>query len=224
MLDGDNRQTFTLADFGIDEVITHILIKNTTVWAASEDGISAYENSVWKSYKILYRVTAFDVDDNGTPWVGTNGGGVFSLEDGEWVEHIVPDSKDTVNNGVPMTVSSGSDIEALRVDSKGRLWILSNTQGIRMFDGESWRSFPAEETGFDIRIWRGMTLDQADRVWVVSFSGRLLMIDESGKWIDFTPLTTDISLYGANTISADPLGRIWVGIDEGIAVFTPPAP
>ena len=65
-------------------------------------------------------------------------------------------------------------------------------------------------------------MDGKSRIWVGGFYGALALFNPDGESILYTPLSVQPNGFSMHTLTIDPQGRIWVGLDKGLRVFTPP--
>lgn len=158
----------------------------------------------------------FDVDFEGRPWISTGEGDIYSLDGETWIDHEVPSN---AFGDLPRSTA-----KALGFDSLGRLWVLYHGYYLSVYDGESWNTFDFDKTGLNIYSVPDFTIDQYDRVWLVTSDGGLVMIDTDGEWVDFTPYGSGITIDGPQVITTDQRGRIWIGSKGGVAIFSPPLP
>jgi ligand-binding sensor domain-containing protein len=102
-------------------------------------------------------IVALEVDNDGTVWCGTWGGGLSSFDGEKWRNYTVAD-------GLP-----GNHVFMLHVDPAGELWIGTNNGLARLKDDEFTR-FTTEDGLFSNRIFSMATADDGSK-WVGSFGG-----------------------------------------------------
>lgn len=220
--DGESWGVYTEGDYKLGGYLEDVVIgHNDEVWIISnhyqEGGISHFDTSRWKKLEHLYDVLALDFDPSGKLWIGTNTGGIYSLDGDEWEEFAAPKG----DSGL----SSNDNISNLAFDDLGQMWTLSADLTLSVFDGDSSKSYKAcGIEGYRYSPDSSLVVDQFNRVWVTSSSGGLCMLTEDGAWVDYTPLGTEISLDYGDWMVIDPQGQIWIDSQDGFAVFSPPTP
>jgi len=140
-------------------------------------------------------VVAIRQDSYGT-WVGTNGGGLFRLQNGK-VEAL------TTANGLPSNL-----VWALAGDNEGGLWVGTNGGGLARLDAPPVSVFGvAEGLSSDVVL---ATLQARDgTLWVGTAGGGLNAIKD-GVVRHFT--TTDgLATNIVTALHEDPSGALWVG-------------
>ncbi|MFC2026234.1 two-component regulator propeller domain-containing protein [Chloroflexota bacterium] len=226
VFDGISWTTYTEENYDLQYRINDIMVDDTgKVWVGNWDGISVFDGTDWISHKHLYEVKAFDIDPSGQPWIGTNAGGVYSLEGATWHEHATPQYE-------PST-SSPDDITLLKIDDLGRTWTVSKDQTITVYDGDQVETYTAcgvDNAQQDSFEDSQMNFDSQNRVWLRLPGGSFCVLDENGEWLDYTPADRNTLHFlhtpqsWPRTLPIDSQGRIWVISSEGIAVFTLPSP
>ena len=102
-------------------------------------------------------IVALEVDNDGTVWCGTWGGGLSRFDGEKWQSYTVAD-------GLP-----GNHVFMLHVDPDGELWVGTNNGLARWDDGEFTR-FTIEDGLFSNRIFSMATADDGSQ-WIGSFGG-----------------------------------------------------
>lgn len=117
-------------------------------------------------------------------------------------------------------------------DSKGNVWMANSHTNealkVRNRTGE-WYSFPLI-TGGDNQKYSGIFVDSRDQVWVRAFRNGIALFptvselagNHDNKSIVLNSTTANLPNNNVNTIVEDKNGAIWLGTDEGIAVFDCP--
>jgi hypothetical protein len=213
MFDGEVWRTYTSESLDLGNMIDDLAIDDLgRVWVAAWDGLAMYDGIQWRTYKLVHSIKSLALDQSNRPVVGTTGGGLYLLEAGDWVE-ISP--SDTGAHGWADTVGIG-------VDDQDRIWTNSRRDGLRMYDGSQWVQILPDEKVPHIPVPGVFTIDPDNRVWIVLYSGGVLMLDENGTWHDYTPLTSDLSPTAPNVIQVGSNGSVWIGTTTGVRVFEPP--
>jgi ligand-binding sensor domain-containing protein len=97
------------------------------------------------------------VDDDGTVWAGTWGGGLSHFDGENWKVY-------TVSDGLP-----GNHVFMLHQDDQGKLWIGTNNGLARMDDG-GFRKFTTADGLYSNRVF-AMTTGADGSRWIGSFGG-----------------------------------------------------
>ena len=102
-------------------------------------------------------IVALEVDNDGTVWCGTWGGGLSRFDGEKWQSYTVAD-------GLP-----GNHVFMLHVDPAGELWVGTNN-GLARLDDSGFTRFTTEDGLFSNRIFSMATADDGSQ-WVGSFGG-----------------------------------------------------
>lgn len=97
------------------------------------------------------------VDEDGSVWSGTWGGGLAHFVNGKWENY-------TTVEGLP-----GNHVFMLHRDQKGRLWIGTNA-GLALKEGDSYRIMKAADGLFNDTVF-SMTTTADGSLWVGSYGG-----------------------------------------------------
>ncbi|BAL22665.1 two-component regulator propeller domain-containing protein [Azoarcus sp. KH32C] len=97
------------------------------------------------------------VDDDGSLWCGTWGGGLAHFDGKQWTNY-------TTVEGLP-----GNHIFMLHRDSKNRLWVGTN-DGLALKEGNSFRVMKAEDGLFNNTVFSMTTTADGD-LWIGSYGG-----------------------------------------------------
>jgi signal transduction histidine kinase/ligand-binding sensor domain-containing protein len=109
----------------------------------------------------------------------------------------------------------GNQVQALAVDTAGRLWVSVTHSGVHVFQHGRW------QPGGGIAALAGRTAislmaDDRGRVWFGYPDNRLAVLD-GGALREYGP--DDGLNVGNVTVMASRAGRLWVGGDQGVAVL-----
>lgn len=98
----------------------------------------------------------------------------------------------------------------LAEDRKGRLWIGSGSGLFRHADGAV--ELIATKEAFKADIVNAAAVDAQDRLWTITRSGRIFMVDRDGREneIEGTVLS-----YAGSNMSIDASGDVWIAAGEG---------
>ncbi len=228
--------------------LTDIAMDGGVVWfSTDQDGLLAYDGSTWILHTVAdgglrsnaWRKTIV-VDSSGDKWTSKDGtqtvdrvndGGTFTdKSDDTWTYY-----------------SQGSELQSGRVfsmqqDSQGNMWfgirdemadqptileLLIENDPATTTDDE-WLAYAHEDElpGFHDRDVRALALDHQERLWIVYSQGRGVDVLEFGDYYTYEDDT--IVHYGlAEGLPSDVIhsvlvasdGRVWLGANNGIAVF-----
>ena len=156
--------------------------------------------------------SAFVEDRGGNVWVGYYSGGVARWQAGKFRSFGVPD-------GVPQGY-----IYVLFVDSRGRLWIGSQTDGlVRVDDPEAPVPTFVRVAGggalLDLPVY-GVIEDQARRLYVATGRG-ILRFDEGLALTRRYSLADGLPGHFMRALYADRHGDLWFGTRRGLSRLTP---
>ncbi|MFC1923647.1 two-component regulator propeller domain-containing protein, partial [Chloroflexota bacterium] len=215
VFDGENWTIYSEEDYDLGFINEINIDKEGKVWLSGSNELSVHDGQEWDSLKHLHPIIAFDKDLEGRLLI-TTGESVYAREGKDWIELFT--SENEPNN------PNLTNIVDLQFDSIGRLWIVTENEGLKVFNGKTWESYFPEDNGLDIGYIEDMEIDHLDRIWLVSFFGGVYMFDPAEGWYDYTPDPIGISVEYPQTMEIDQDGRIWIGSRHGIAVFTPQEP
>jgi signal transduction histidine kinase/ligand-binding sensor domain-containing protein/ActR/RegA family two-component response regulator len=105
-------------------------------------------------------------------------------------------------------------IHALLQDRAGFLWI-ATSNGLYRYDGRRFRSFTVAE-GLPASEVRAIDQTQDGTLWVATPRGLARLRGERFETVDISPGT------GANAVSSDSFGRLYVGLTQGLLVLASP--
>ena len=167
-----------------------------------------------------YIMCLYEADD-GSIWIGTDGGGISVLKDNQFVKSF------NTNNGL-----AGNVIFKINQDKDGIFWICTGT-GISRFDGIELFNFNYQ-SGLGTDAVFQMLIDYTDTVWMTSNKGIFsvplssfenYMKDNSQKMQPkFYNKNDGLRSGGVTSTSlsmCDSLGRIWFTLIDGFAIYDP---
>lgn len=146
---------------------------------------------------------------NGDVWIGRNNQGLahFEFSAEEWQ--------------LTSTNSPGSnDFKSLLLDSKGRLWCASQTNGIHLYDNGVWTNF-TRATGLPSFDYRTILEDSEGRIWAGSWGGGVTILrEEADNSYSITKIDTvggvlagfidDPGFVLVNAMTRDQFDNIWI--------------
>ena len=129
------------------------------LWVGGQNGLGGYDGQNWKFYTTAdglppAAVRAIAESTNGDLWIGTEGGGLFWLNNGK----IFP------------TNAPVKDISCLLVDHSGVLWVGTSGHGLARFAQGHWTPFAASDglAGDDIGY---LIEDDLGNLWIGCYEG-----------------------------------------------------
>ena len=162
-------------------------------------------------------VRVIDEDNQGTLWLGSDGGGVIRYEpESGAIQQFLNDPED------PRSLSSDR-VKALHVDGNGFVWIGTDGGGLNRLDPVTQRISRIPLEGNDGRV-RYISADSQGDLWVATSERGLYRLDATGSVIaHFT--AGDASGLSSNAIRVlfeDDRGTLWLGTDShGLDRFDP---
>jgi signal transduction histidine kinase/ligand-binding sensor domain-containing protein/CheY-like chemotaxis protein/HPt (histidine-containing phosphotransfer) domain-containing protein len=182
---------------------------NGGVWLGTDGGLSSYDGGNFQHVAApkgaeATRVRAVVEDRHHTLWVGTQGAGMYRIDQ---------------NGAKPFDLSRGhanNSVFALLEDRQGRIWVGSN-EGLDLIDQGKLMS---QQSLLPSSIRASVHLiheDQAGKLWVGTEASGLFLIEHgSGRHFgaeDGLPSDWVISLH------EDERGYIWLGTTDGVALW-----
>jgi len=163
---------------------------------------------------------------NGDVWMGTHGTGIAHLQNGKFVERF-----DTNNSTLQKQANLYTLVPGIGLDSKGNLWAanydVERCLSSRSVNGK-WQSYK-----LSTRFVGEMVIDGLDQKWMATprsnGSGLVVFKEASGNKPQQDRLlmkgkgSGDLPSNRVNALLIDKDNEIWIGTDEGLAVFFNPA-
>ncbi len=156
-------------------------------------------NSPLKNDSIL----AIYEDENHVLWVGTDGGGLYSFDDGIWINY-------SVQEGL-----SDNHVRVIISDLWGGLWI-GTDNGLNHLSADGIQHFTTGDGLYD-NIITSLTIDNRGYLWIGTLMGGLARLKE--KVIRVYDFANGLSNISVHSLHADHLGNIWIGTLEGLHVL-----
>ena len=184
--------------------------------------LRVYENGVpiltfsRQDSPILVKVpTAITFDDKGQVWIAS-----FPVKDSLAVYDGV--KWETID--VSPNDSRSYSIEALAVDSNGRIWVGSHKDGLKIYDGQTWMDYTTENSGLSSNNIASIAFDRLGRAWIGT-RGNTAGTEEGGLsifdgqvWETYVPRNSPLRGF-VSPIVFDQQDRAWMGSSTGIHVF-----
>lgn len=143
------------------------------VWVATSNSVAMYDGSAWKVWeegKGFPKQQFFNriaIDSKGTPWV-TAIGGVYTLEDNEW---MLNDNSDLISS------------EGLFIDDEDRVFVGTYSNGLFVYEDGGWQNYNRENSDIPSNHVREIAVDGRGRVWVATEYG--LSVLEKDEWATY---------------------------------------
>lgn len=191
-----------------------IYVQGHTVWAAAHDSVFKW-NRKKEDFDFLYRlksrknISCLYADVNNSLWIGTFDG-LYRV--------------DNLRNPSPICIIPHANVYSLYRDTKGRMWVAANREGMYKIENGVSRKFVAEGdlelSNNDVRCF---VEDDKGSIWVGTFNG-LNKIDADGNVSCYKKDSKPGSLRHSSVFSLykDLQGTIWVGTYYGgVHYFNP---
>lgn len=171
------------------------------------------EVTVFKEYPTSGGIRSTWMDNDGTIWVGTYGGGLYSKAAGE-------DSFSVMNT--TSTPALKTDFtSAVAADADGGIWVSqnasytnpTNNQGVLYIKGEEVTQYTVEGNPGTIpnNYVQAIKVDTDGKVWFGSFGGLTIYDPAAGTWTTYGKEDKDFPATSINTIVLDGQGGAWLG-------------
>ncbi|HSY17387.1 MAG TPA: two-component regulator propeller domain-containing protein, partial [Candidatus Acidoferrales bacterium] len=191
--------------------------RDGTVWVGGRAGLGRFNGPVWSFYSTVdglppNAVRALAEDDQGTLWIGTDGGGVYLLHDGK----------------ISPTNAPVKDISCLLVDRDGVLWAGTKAHGLARRQNGNWAIF-TEDDGL-VNDVGYLIEDDLGNLWIGSYEGLLragkksladFAVDHSRKISCRTFLTHECSAGTQPAAVRTHDGKFWFPTTEGFVSVNP---
>lgn len=171
------------------------------------------EVTAFKEYPTKGGVRSTWVDDAGTTWVGTYGGGLYCKEAGE-------DEFEVLNTS--STPAMKTDFtSAVAADAEGGIWVSQNAsytdptgnQGVLYIkDGEVTQYLEGTDPAtIPNNYVQAIKVDTDGKVWFGSFGGLTIHDPAAGTWTTYSKADKGFPASSINTIVLDGEGGAWLG-------------
>jgi ligand-binding sensor domain-containing protein/signal transduction histidine kinase len=185
------------------------------LWAGGENGLGSFDGQEWKMFSSgdglpKNAVRALADDAQGNLWIGTEGGGLFSLRDGK----------------ISAVASPVRDISCLLVDRDNALWAGTSEHGLaRLFQG-GWTLY-SSTNGLTVDDIGYLIQDEADNLWIGSYEGLLRVTFTNAVAGAPEIISSRTFLTRECSVGAQPAairtrdGRLWFPTIEGLFAVNP---
>jgi signal transduction histidine kinase/ligand-binding sensor domain-containing protein len=218
--------TFSVGE-GLPSALVHQLAQDATgrIWILNREGIVSYDGAAFEPQGIKHGLTAtqfggLTVDDRGQAVVAAFDGRVYRYESGSWAQRT-----EAVGHGV-----SGQVLALAHAIRNGReQFLVSTTDSLWLFDGETWR----RQDRLEDRLAVGITsLNQVGNELFVGTQSGLCRIRDGldCAWSDDPRLRQPILALNAAVVEGRPtllvLSQRWLGalVDGRLRLFGEPLP
>jgi sugar lactone lactonase YvrE len=152
---------------------------------------------------------AIAIDNVGSKWIGTSGGGLVKFDGVSWTVY------NTLNSGLP-----DNDINALAIDNAGNKWIGTCSGGLAKFDGVNWTVYDTSNSGLPNDWVNAIAIDNSGNKWIGTYGGGLVKFDGE-NWTVYNTSNSGLPSNFVWAIVIDNAGNKWIGTyDGGLAVYS----
>jgi len=182
------------------------------IWVGTEAGLAVWQADHFTSLSgagifSVKPITTLFCDRSGTMWVGATGMGIFSYQDGKFVQLRDLSLDDLLR-----------DPHCLLVDQEGRIWIGAGDASVLCRDGDQWRRFDIPRHMATHYI-SALAEAPDGTVWAGSV-GEGLFEFKSGKLV-VVNAGSGLSDNLIETLLVDREGKLWVGTHGGLNRICP---
>jgi hypothetical protein len=184
--DGKSWQTYTVKEVLATDPEAYGLVNDIAiapdgaVWVVTVNSIAVFANDKWTVYeedagfekKYFFENIAFDSQSH--PWI-TSSSGLFTRDGLSW--DFYP-SRDIATP------------QGIAVDSLDRVWVGTLSQGLLIFENESWLKFTPQNSTLASYNVRALATDTTGRVWIGTAWG--LHVVEGDTWASYQMSNSDL--------------------------------
>ncbi len=206
---------YTVRSWQTDEGLPHNLVRAITqtpdgyLWLGTRLGLARFDGIHFTSFDSHNtpalsnpNVSALAVDQDGSLWAGTYGGGLVHLKGGVF-------SRLTRTNGLV-----GNEISALAAAKDGSLWI-GTTTGLSHYQNGKFTNYTRKE-GLAFNIIRAVSEDAEGNIWIATGEGLNRL--KNGVIGNLTA-TVGVPYNSVRALHLDKSGKLWIGWNNGIVCY-----
>lgn len=186
------------------------------VWLGTRDKVYKIAGEEWTIYSPSYvlasnfphgEITSLAFTNDGALWIGSDQGQLCKFD--PIIINCDPFFAET-DSGIHSAVTG------LTLDNLGRLYVATAGDGVRLYDGEDWRTFVVAEDRLVSNRVRAITQDQLGYLWLAT-DGGLQQVDPTDFKAQrfFAGQPAYPGLNDIVALIADPTAGIWLGGREG---------
>ncbi|MBS1912085.1 MAG: hypothetical protein JST22_08875 [Bacteroidetes bacterium] len=180
---------------------------NGRIWVATSLGLSVHDNGTWTSYTaanspLQIPVTCVALDSSGTVWVGTDGLGVKSFGDGNWLGF------DQLHNKLPF-----DNITAVAVDKSNRVWV-GTEHGCGYKQDSTWKTFTMSNSALPDDQVQAIAAAHNGDVYIGTANGGVARYNASG-WTLLDSAHAGLPGNNVTSLLVDKYGQVWAGVSGG---------
>jgi PKD repeat protein len=175
-------------------------------------------------------VYAVAVEDDGTPWIGTMGYGVASLEGETWVVYDLPLTiEDPRSPGEQVDNDAFTDIA---IDGAGNKWFATDGSGVAVLDSSNanWTMYETANSGLASDFVQTIHIDPSGNTWFGTLGGGVSRLSaDRSSWLTYDSSNTPLPEDDILAVAVDGSEGLWLAAyDAGLAFYgdlplTPPA-
>ncbi len=163
-------------------IVRALAFDQDTLWVGTSNGLLQYNLSTGAQQVYTVKegllsniIHALEIAPNGEVWVGTIGGGLSLLRDGQWLNYTPYGAGSTVSYWSDwQTYSKGKGLGDLWVygihfDPKGTMWV-ATWKGVSVFDGDTFHTYTTKDGLVDKWVYT-ITQDKKGNFWFGTEAG-----------------------------------------------------
>lgn len=188
------------------------------IWLSTSDGLSQYDGYNWINYKTKIGVWTSDefktlaIDNFGNKWVGSRTGAyVFNDENIRSYEQYSIDSL------------SIWDVQKIICDKKGRVWIGTGSNYVKIFNGTNWSTLYLKDNhGTSCNSILDLHEDNIGNIWISTqnmYNNFSLFKFDGIKYTEYDDSLFHLEDMIYPRITSDNKGNIYLGTSKGLLKF-----